>query len=526
MKRVNAVPDRCATFVVHPTPGIGDATTIQEALDLLPAGGGEIFVREGTYALAATITLPDKPVSIKGVGGAAIISLGASAIPAFTIPNGLAARRDYYFEDLLVTGTSVANQKVWSIEDTNEFGRVHATRVDSIGIQFPIHITAGGSTEPVYALFDDCHFVPLADGSSILVNTPALAGITANVYMNNVRFYDVFEDTITGALTAGGLFADFTGVNIIGQGCAFSIGTGGTMGALNLTGCVIFNFAPIANAVIATADDNFGLIPSELIGCGLSFVNFSFAGNGCHVYGGFCDSCSFTDGAISFFTDCYFFDDLAADTAVIIGTGSTFIENCWFDNAGTDFVLDGNFNTISGNRFQTAGVGLTSIIRTTNGSATISGNRFPNTTVPAILEAGAVSTNNIDNNRWNTNPTLLDDSDAIVNGWKRKNVDGGATVDAYADVFTHENDKGLIGSGAIKNTGANSLTVRRTVTDGFGTTANQEDVVLAGGTLAWPMDAPIGTAVGAFVSFTVAVKSTTPGSPTTYDLRHASTGAY
>lgn len=514
-----------ATRVVSQVAGQGTDLTIQDAINNLPAAGGKIFVKQGTYAIAATLLLPDKPVVIEGAGDGTIISLGANAIPAFTIPDGLTARRDYYFLNLLVTGTSIANQKVWSIEDTNQFGRVHATRVNSSGVQFPIHITAGGSSEPVYAIFDDCHFVPIAAGTSILVNTPALAGVTANIYMNNVRFYDVLEDAITGALTAGGFFADFTGINIIGQGCAFAVGTGGTMGALNLTGSVIENWGPNANPVIALADDNFGRIGSELVGCAVTFVDFNFAGNGCHVYGGFLDASAFTDGAISFFTDCYFFGGINT-AAVITGSGDTFIKGCYFDFAGTDFVLDGNFKTIVGNHFQHSGSGLTAIIRTTNGSAEIADNRFNNTIAVAILEAGAVSTNNIDNNRWITNPTLLDESDAIVNGFKRKNVDGGATVDAYVDVFVHENAKGLIGAGAIKNTGANSLTVRRTATDGFGTTDNQEDVVLAGATLAWPMDAPIGTAVGAFVDFTVAVKSTVPGSPTTYDLRHASTGAY
>ncbi len=58
MKQANAVPDRAATLVVHPTPGIGDATTIEDAVAMIAVlGGGEIFLREGAYAPAATITL-------------------------------------------------------------------------------------------------------------------------------------------------------------------------------------------------------------------------------------------------------------------------------------------------------------------------------------------------------------------------------------------------------------------------------------------------------------------------------------
>jgi len=513
-----------ATRVVSLIPGDGTDLTIAAAIAALPAEGGYIYVKQGTYPLVATLTMPDKPVVIKGSGDGTILALGAAAIPAFTIPDGLTARREYAFEDFLVTGTSVANQKIWSVEDDNSFGVVHARRVNSTGIQFPLHITAGGGVEAVTVSLDDCHFVPLADGTGILVNTPALAGITANVYMQRVRFYDVLLDAVTGALTAGGVFADFTGVNILGEDCIFSIGTSGTVGAISLTDCVFFNFAPIANATIAVADDNNGVISSNLLGCTGAFVNFSFAGNGTHIYGGFYDTCSFTDGAISFFSDVYFFGDVTDTAAVIIGTGATFVTGCFFDNTGTDFVLDGNFNTISGNRFQTTGI--TAIIRTTNGSAAIADNRFTNNTVPAILEAGLTSTNNIDNNRWVTNPTLIAASDAVVNGFKRKNITGQATVNALTAVFTHENAKGLGGAGSIKNTGANSLTVRRTVTDGYGVADFQEDTVLAGASLTWPMDTAIGTALPSYVSFTVSVRSTTAGLPTTFDLRHSSTGAY
>lgn len=52
-----------ATLVVDPG-GRGDYTTIQAALDGLPAGGGEVFVREGTYAEA--LTIPNKHVKIRG----------------------------------------------------------------------------------------------------------------------------------------------------------------------------------------------------------------------------------------------------------------------------------------------------------------------------------------------------------------------------------------------------------------------------------------------------------------------------
>lgn len=514
-----------ATRVVSLIPGDGTDLTIAAAIAALPAEGGYIYVKQGTYPLAATLTMPDKPVVIKGSGDGTILSLGASVIAAFTIPTGLASRREYVFEDFLVTGTSVANQRVFSVEDANANGVLHAVRVNSTGVQIPVDITDGTNQE-VWITLDDCHFTPIADGSSVLINTPDLTDITAYVWMQRVRFFDIFTDVITGALTNDDGITS-SGVNILGEDCAFSVGANSALGALNLTDSIIYNFGPGANPVISIFGDTFGMIPvNSMVGCSGQFVNFTIFGNGLKVHGGAWRACSFTDGAISAFTDAYFFGDLTADAAVIVGTGQTFIKGCYFDNQGTTFVLDGNFDAIVGNDFHSNGAGLTATIRTTNGDARISDNIFTSALTPAILEAGLTSTNRIDNNRWVTNPVLLAPSDAVVNGFKRHDRTGVATVDALTAVFTHQNDKGLAGAGSIKNTGANSLTVRRTVTDGYGTTAFQEDPVLPGASMTWPMDTAIGTALPAYMVFTVSVRSTVPGSPTTYSLRHSSTGAY
>ena len=85
---------------------------------------------------------------------------------------------------------------------------------------------------------------------------------------------------------------------------------------------------------------------------------------------------------------------------------------------------------------------------------------------------------------------------------------------------------GLAGAGSIKNTGVtNTLTVRRTVTDGYGVIDFQEDDVLPGATLTWPLDTAIGTALPEFVAFTVSVKSKVAGNSTTFSIRHTSHGA-
>ncbi|MCJ7633459.1 hypothetical protein MUP77_13870, partial [Candidatus Bathyarchaeota archaeon] len=78
----------------------------------------------------------------------------------------------------------------------------------------------------------------------------------------------------------------------------------------------------------------------------------------------------------------------------------------------------------------------------------------------------------------------------------------------------------------ISNTGGASMDVRETVTDAFGTTTSTTTAVLAGNSLMLDEQVNINTAFPPYLSYAVAVQSTTPGVPTTFNLHHASHGAY
>jgi len=56
----------------------GDYSDIQTAIDALPAGGGRVFVKEGTYTISASITITKSNVVIEGQGDATIIDVGAA----------------------------------------------------------------------------------------------------------------------------------------------------------------------------------------------------------------------------------------------------------------------------------------------------------------------------------------------------------------------------------------------------------------------------------------------------------------
>ncbi len=99
---------------------------------------------------------------------------------------------------------------------------------------------------------------------------------------------------------------------------------------------------------------------------------------------------------------------------------------------------------------------------------------------------------------------------------------GEATEDTFAPLFDHFGNFGVWGGGTIKNTGAENLVVRRTGTDAFGTVKSDDFTVIPGEVYSWSLSSSIDEAVIPFMRYRVAVKSETPGLPTTFDLRHSS----
>lgn len=100
-----------ATFVVSPIAGVGDYLTIQAAVDNLPAEGGYILIREGTYN--EFVTLSNKPIILKGCGrDSTIIDLGAADGAAFF--TGFFANK-YVIRDLSVVGNPANVQEFVSL---------------------------------------------------------------------------------------------------------------------------------------------------------------------------------------------------------------------------------------------------------------------------------------------------------------------------------------------------------------------------------------------------------------------------
>lgn len=208
------------------------------------------------------------------------------------------------------------------------------------------------------------------------------------------------------------------------------------------------------------------------------------------------------------------------------GTGDMNISGVNFDASGAAASIGVDLNgitnvEISGCQFE--GHGTAGINASGTSTLSVTGCRFSEA-VP-VNEAASTVTSRYSGNVGFTGSVILG-PDSVVEESRRKDVVAGATTDAFVTQFTHLNAKGLLGIGTIVNTGAASMDVRESVTDAFGTTTSTTTVVLAGNSLMLDEQVNINTAFPPYVSYGVAVKSTGVGVPTTFNLHHASHGAY
>ncbi|GAI91188.1 unnamed protein product [marine sediment metagenome] len=68
-----AVAKKVIATKVVAADGSGDFTDIQDAINALPAGGGVVYIKEGTYTITSSIIITINNVSIIGSGASTII---------------------------------------------------------------------------------------------------------------------------------------------------------------------------------------------------------------------------------------------------------------------------------------------------------------------------------------------------------------------------------------------------------------------------------------------------------------------
>lgn len=107
-----------ATRVVSQVPGEGTDTTIQSAVNNLPAEGGLVFIKQGTYNISSTIDLPSgKNIAFVGCGEATILQ-GGVGVALFRIVAG-APTRTIIFNNMTIKGTGSLGDMVVVSQSAN-----------------------------------------------------------------------------------------------------------------------------------------------------------------------------------------------------------------------------------------------------------------------------------------------------------------------------------------------------------------------------------------------------------------------
>ena len=90
--------------------GTGDYTDIQTAIDALPAGGGVVYIKEGTYTISAAIEIQKSNVTLFGAGASTVITQADSTDDnMIELGDGSSSYTNIVVADLKLDGNS-ANQ--------------------------------------------------------------------------------------------------------------------------------------------------------------------------------------------------------------------------------------------------------------------------------------------------------------------------------------------------------------------------------------------------------------------------------
>jgi len=160
-------------------------TYIQNAINALPAGGGKIVLREGTYDIRGTINMNKDNVSICGVGPATRLEYysGASSLEdGFVL-----TAKNCSFKDFLIKGvqslSSCTFLASYRAAPSRDLGTLSVARIHCIDMTFGIYfdVTSGSNFAPtVNATIADCLF----DSSYI---TEDVLAITSRINSSGIR---------------------------------------------------------------------------------------------------------------------------------------------------------------------------------------------------------------------------------------------------------------------------------------------------------------------------------------------------
>lgn len=236
MRSRSAIEDvdvAAATFVVGTDLIECDFLSLSEAIANLPTAGGTIYVLEGTYAIPASISLPDKPIKFIGSGrGATVLSI--AGIVGGAVLFSIAFDHPYTFRGFTIQGALGQPHQGWSggvaltvaplIDDVNSINLQFVVAVGPVGTKW--RFTNCDFPRPdVIAAGTQSRFYQGNVGELEIVNVTALATTVVNDPggMSNGPTVRAVDCRLSGSLFLGD-DSTFTACDL------FDVAAGGTNG--------------------------------------------------------------------------------------------------------------------------------------------------------------------------------------------------------------------------------------------------------------------------------------------------------
>lgn len=332
-----------ATLVVNATGANAHFTTLEAAIAALPAEGGYIYVREGTYIPpAGGYILPNVPVKIYGSGRGNTIFTPASGDRAFSLGSS-----QYAFGDFSILGDSSVGQTCFFSSIAAGFLTTTIERV-SVGT----NIFGASPVEIFY------------DGNGTQRQT-------------NFMDLDVFNGgNATGFFiknSAAGFRSDFARCKVRGTPSVQFIGFSSV---ISFVDCLLFPAFPAADAVFITpASSHVNVISSTIVLLNAA-LTFPIAVGGTCFF-----EASILQGPISIISESDVVGCAIFGTITISGSRCRIIGNRFTAITGTSITLTStsDSNTVSGNTFDGATLeiqsdGVLSVVTGNTCRALLSGN--------------------------------------------------------------------------------------------------------------------------------------------------------
>ena len=163
-----------ATAVVA-TDGTGDFTDIQAAIDSLPAGGGVVYIKEGTYTITTAISITSNNIALIGAGRASKITATTNIVLL-----SIASADNIFISQILFDGTDASSHAIQLIIS-------NSTIISNCWI-----IDAGGDGI-MWQTSDDCFI------TECIIKSCGSEGI----FINNCDNFNLINNVITGCTHEG-----------------------------------------------------------------------------------------------------------------------------------------------------------------------------------------------------------------------------------------------------------------------------------------------------------------------------------